>query len=359
MMQIALTEQEKGRLKHYLPVFKKYLPSKEGRDDQEHREAQAQFFQEELPSRLDHLAESDVADLVRRLWSLQFWGNKQYVVDDLIRDNGLDRIAEGLRVLLDRRKAPTQRYQQGLGMIKHLGPASITEILCYSDPSDCAIWNRRAREALLALKLERFVSPNKYSLSPEEYERFNALARAIGDELKAEGIDSDLLMVDFYLYEVARAAVEEEEGPGELEPGVGADFDHEEIKELIRTIGSLLGFETQTEARIAHGAQLDVLWRARIGNLGTVTYGFEVHKSGSIDSLLLNLQKASATPTVQRVVAVSDDKQLERISQECEGLPEEFRKALTRWPVNEVLEVGKSLSRAHELIGRLGLAPVL
>lgn len=102
---------------------------------------------------------------------------------------------------------------------------------------------------------------------------------------------------------------------------------------------------------------MDVVWRARIGNLGVVTYVFEVHKGGSIDSLLLNLQKAKSNPTVQKVIAVSGEGELERIRQETMGLPEEFRRALGFWPVGEVREVGEKLRAVSEAIERLGLVP--
>jgi len=86
-----------------------------------------------------------------------------------------------------------------------------------------------------------------------------------------------------------------------------------------------------------------------------VTYVFEVHKSGSIDSLLLNLQRAKSNPTVQKVVAVSDETQLEKIRHESEGLPEEFRRALGFWRVEEVEKVGQGLQSAIEIVNRLGL----
>ena len=73
----------------------------------------------------------------------------------------------------------------------------------------------------------------------------------------------------------------------------------------------MLGFETSKELRIAHGAQVDVVWRTRIGNLGTVTYvlRFIVWIN---HSLRLNLQKVKSNPTVQKLIAISDDKQLNR-----------------------------------------------
>jgi len=58
---------------------------------------------------------------------------------------------------------------------------------------------------------------------------------------------------------------------------------------------------------------------------------------------------------VQKVIAVSDEGQLEKIKSESEGLPEEFRRALEFWRVEEVQEVGENLRSAMEIINRLGL----
>ncbi|MBI2862550.1 MAG: hypothetical protein HYX89_07005 [Chloroflexi bacterium] len=185
------------------------------------------------------------------------------------------------------------------------------------------------------------------------------MVKAIRGELLAAGIGADLLTVDFFLYEVGQSAVPTQKQAGLAEPGAGADFDHDEMKEAVKNIGLMLGFDVQTEVPIARGAKVDVVWRAKIGNLGRVTYVFEVHKAGSIDSLILNLQKAKGGATVQKVVAISDERQLAKIRQECEELPEEFRKALAYWPVNQVLEVAKGLGQATQIMDNLGLVPLL
>ena len=90
-------------------------------------------------------------------------------------------------------------------------------------------------------------------------------------------------------------------------------------------------------------------------SLGIVQYVFEVHKSGSLDSLLLNLQKAKSSPTVQKVIAVSDEVQLQKIRKECQGLPHEFSTGLALWGVAEVQEVGQHLEAATRSIEKLGL----
>jgi hypothetical protein len=138
----------------------------------------------------------------------------------------------------------------------------------------------------------------------------------IGKQLKQAGIpEVDLLLVDFFLYEVAQSVKVAVKPGGPLTSSTikPEDFDHNEVRDLLADIGTSLGFDADTEVRIAHGAQVDVVWRARIANLGLVTYVFEVHRSGSMDSLILNLQKARGASSVQKVIAVSDEAQLDQI----------------------------------------------
>ncbi len=59
--------------------------------------------------------------------------------------------------------------------------------------------------------------------------------------------------------------------------------------------------------------------------------------------LLLTFQKATCRVTVQKVVTISDQHQLEKIAKECEELPEEFRKTLAYWPVDDVFGVFRLL----------------
>ena len=101
---------------------------------------------------------------------------------------------------------------------------------------------------------------------------------------------------------------------------------------------------------------MDAIWEVSVGNMGRITYVFEVQTSGSIDSLLLNLMKAKNNPSVQGIVAVSDAKQLEKIKKEASSL-KAIRDELKFWDYNDVLKVFDSLSNAYESINSLGLVP--
>ena len=97
---------------------------------------------------------------------------------------------------------------------------------------------------------------------------------------------------------------------------------------------------------------MDAIWEVSVGNMGRITYVFEVQTSGSIDSLLLNLMKAKNNPSVQGIVAVSDAKQLEKIKKEASSL-KAIRDELKYWDYNDVLKVFDSLSNAYESINSL------
>lgn len=356
---IVLNEAEKKAIAEYIEAFRAYMATDQFQKDNTDRRERVAFFKRELPSKLDTFSEADVETIVKQLWASRIWGNKDYLTQKIIESNGIDVLREQIRRLIETGD-PEKTYAEFLKEVNGLGPASTTEILTYLYPERCGIWNRQAREALEALGITRYVDPEKYRLSTSEYRTFNRLLRAIAGELESAAIaqEIDLLFVDFFLYEVAQAAksgIPSGDTTKVVKPLSPADFDHNEIRDLLADIGISLGFAVDTEVRIAHGAQVDVVWRARIANLGLVTYVFEVHRAGSIDSLILNLQKARSASSVQKVVAVSDQAQLDKIRKECEGLPEEFRRALRLWEVSDVLETGEHLQSVMTSISNLDL----
>ena len=133
-------------------------------------------------------------------------------------------------------------------------------------------------------------------------------------------------------------------------------FIHNDIINQIVEIGQWLGFESKAEVKIADGAIVDAIWQAQIGNMGKVIYAFEVQTHGSIDSLILNLQKATNNFAVQAIVAVSDEKQIEKIKKESKGI-HSIETKLKTWDYKEVMEMHDCLERSNEIINNLGLVP--
>jgi hypothetical protein len=273
-------------------------------------------------------------------------GNKDYKIKTIIEANGLSKLKNELYELLYGDKNIEIRFDKFRKEIKYLGTASITEILCIFDPQNYVIWNDKARNALKKLKVEH-LPINKYFITGKEYIEIIKTYKEILNELKELKFpELDLLGVDYFLYQIS--IYKEEEIFDE-------DFNHDEIRDKISEIGEWLGFETFTEEIISKGARVDVIWRAKIANLGVVTYVFEVHRKGSIDSLILNLQKALNNPTVQKLIVATNRSQIEIIKNEINTLPENFRKLLTFWNVREIIETHENLSKVIENIKNLSL----
>jgi hypothetical protein len=350
----TMTAEQKRRILEFVPVFKAYCKSDQAEIDTQARQARLALFAPLTKDRILQMDEADILALITQLWATKFWKNQQYILDKIISSNGLEKLRRALAELLCGRETVAVRYEHFLENIKYLGPASVTEMLASKTPDQCAIWNDKARKALTVLSFEDSLPLTKYRITGEELARFNEVCLGIAGELEAAGLPKpDLFGVDYYLYEVAQAALSP--AIASPKPEQEKKFDHDEIGEHLRDIGLWLGFEADIRQKVSHGAEVDVLWRAQIGNLGIVTYVFEVQKSGSIDSLILNLQRARANPTVQKVVAVSDGQQLDRIRRETVGLPAEFRDALALMSVSDVETIYANLSKAMSLIEQLQL----
>ena len=353
-MVYQLTTDQKEKIRQYVPLFHEYQASPQSKADLNERKERLALYQPLTKEQILQLDEADILGLITKLWATQFWKNQQYILEKLISDNGFEKLKKELAELLCGDGEVTKRYEIFMKLIKHLGPASITEMLSSKDPDKCAIWNDKARKALTILCFEGVLPLRKYKITGKELAKFNDVCWGIANELAETGMDKpDLFGVDYFLYEVTLSSPVSVRTPKTINKE--KDFDHDEIGEHLRDIGIWLGFHADVRQKVGHGAEVDVLWRAQIGNLGVVTYIFEVQKKGSIDSLILNLQKAKANPTVQKVVAVSDIGQLEKIRKETIGLQAEFRDALAFMQISEVEQVHENLSQAMSTIERLEL----
>ncbi|MFY9282826.1 MAG: hypothetical protein WAO56_01770 [Miniphocaeibacter sp.] len=286
------------------------------------------------------------------------WGNKKYIVNKLIADNGFENIKKELSNLIYGNNNIEKRWDNFLSNIKGLGAASISEILSHVYPNDYAIFNSRSVKCLEYLKVEKMPKYN-YQYTGSKYIEVCEKTKEIAEILENRGIKNvDLITVDYFLWDevlpMTNAETITEKDIEEI-PERETTSLHNEVQEKLVNIGNLLGFISNAEVKVAQGAIVDVVWEAAIGNMGKVIYVFEVQSKGSVDSLILNLKRAQSNPAVQAVVAVSDEKQIEKIVNESKYVIEE--KNLKTWEIEEVLKVYESLTEAHESINRLGLVP--
>ena len=329
-------------------------------DNWKERMERRAFYQSFTKDKILGMSEEDFLEYMSKLWSMLIWGNKKYVVDKMIADNGFDNLKKQLVELLYGSASTEKRWNSFLKSVKGLGPASISELLTYVNPQEYVIFNKTTVLCFSYLDVPDMPKYN-YQYTGKKYVEVCGIAKEIAAALKDAGEDSDLLAVDYFLWDEVLPLVEKKEPENQTPaaPVVRSKNDsksiHDEIKEKLVAIGELLGFESRSEVKIATGAVVDAVWEAKIGNMGKAIYVFEVQSKGSIDSLILNLKKAQSNAAVQAVVAVADEEQLAKIIRESEGVID--AKSLRTWDSDDVLVVYDSLARAHESINKLALVP--
>lgn len=331
------------------------------------REAHADLIRRWTRSEVLKIDEEGLYQLISPLWAMLIWGNKQYVVDKLIDDNGLSNLREELAELVWGSDGVDARWDRFRKRIKGMGPAMMSEILCHIHPRTCPIWNRRARAGLARLSVEDLPKYD-YQLTGRKYVELASAMALIANELSAQSeMAADLLTVDYFIWDQLQpdtplsstpsTPTKPEKTPqGTSTDAETSEFIHNEVRDKLAEIGEWLGFSTSIEIKVADGSKVDTIWQATIGNMGRVIYVFEVQTKGSIDSLILNLLKSLNNPAVQGVVAVSNAAQLEKIKKHAAGVSGLGGK-LKYWDYEEVLSVHESLEGTNEAINRLGLVP--
>ena len=189
-----------------------------------------------------------------------------------------------------------ERWDRFYKNIKQIGPSSMSELLSYINPNEYVICNKVTCECFKYLEVPKVPIYN-YQYIGENYKRLCNEAKKIKNQMNEEGIiDVDLLIVDYMFWDIVYPAskqdnILEKDREELIIEKDDKQFIHNDIINQIVEIGQWLGLESKSEVKIADGAVVDAIWQAQIGNMGKVIYAFEVQTHGSIDSLILNLQK--------------------------------------------------------------------
>ncbi len=331
------------------------------------RRQRVTFYQSWTDDRLRSMTADDLLEYMSKLWAMLIWGNKQYVVDKLVDDHGLDMVRDEIAQLLWSDSPIDARWDQFRVRIKGMGPAMMSELLAHTHPDRYMLWNRRARVGLDYLGVPGLPKYN-YQLTGKKYVALCDIAKKLAAVLRTAGVkNADLLDVDYFIWEELQ--VEEnlsklgrKESSEKMSQEVAradlatAEFIHNEVKQKLADIGQWLGFISKTEVKVADGSVVDTVWESTIGNMGRVIYVFEVQTKGSVDSLLMNLLKALNNSAVQGIVAVSDAEQIEKMRKHATGVTI-LREKLRYWDYTDVLATHEALEGVNESINKLGLVP--
>jgi len=340
-----------AKIRSVVPGFLQYLETKEGRESLKERADRKRLFGSYFGREsIEELTEEQLREALKILWANAMWSNKDYLVDKILEANPFPELKERLKELLWGERPLQERYDEFMESVKYLKTAQITEIMCFTRPDDYALWNRRVMDALSQLGFGDVLPVGKYYPSGAEYETIVQAFKEVADALREEKVpDADLTIGDLLYWYIDTHQTPRKET--ETAPT------HEEILDILRAIGDSLGFDAQSEVSIAKGARVDVVWSARVGNLGVIKYVFEVQMKGNIDSLILNIQKALKHPQVQKAVVVSTPDQLEKIKEEIEEVSKDLARRVSYLDVAEVIKARELLTKLNQILSKLELVP--
>ena len=349
-------------IKH-LTAFKKWFKANKIQAvvEQQEREQLSVNIQQYTKERLQNMSEDDLFDYIAPLWAMAMWGNKHYQVDNIIEANGMPLLREQFANFIYGSTILEKRWDEFRSKIKGVGPAIMSELLCKTYPNEYLIWNRKTYNGFTVLEIPN-LPRYEARLNGKTYEILSKHGREIVEVAQKKGFTdiSDMLILNTFIWQELQIPSEEciPSKVEVLESKGGKDdlFIHNDIRDKLAEIGRCLGFRAEVEKKVADGAVVDTIWEVTIGNMGRVIYVFEVQTSGSIDSLILNLMKAKNNKAVQGIVAVTDEKQIERIKKEITALP--INGEVKFWNYEEVLRVHESLQYVNESINKLTLVPL-
>lgn len=343
--------------------FKKLNTNIDSEDGIRERNERKFYYQSWTKEKIKTMTEDDFAEYIGKLWSMLVWGNKKYITNKIIELNGFENVKKELIELLYGNDGIEKRYDKFSKNVKQIGHSTMSELLSYANPKEYTICNSVTCNCLKYLEVEKVPTYN-YQFTGKNYKRMCDVSKKIEKVMEQQGIKNvDLLVVDYLFWDTIYPLTKKKdintetnnEEKIELEKD-NKQFIHNDIINQIVEIGQWLGFESKSEVKVANGAVVDAIWQAQIGNMGKVIYVFEVQTHGSIDSLILNLQKATNNYAVQGIIAVSDEKQIEKIKQEASDIPT-IKDKLKTWNYEEVIEAHNCLERSNEIINGLGLIP--
>jgi len=272
-------------VKHFIEDSKND-PKKFERDYEE-RQHFVNYYQSFTRNNIMRMTEDDVYQYISNLWAMLIWGNKHYVVDKIIEENGLDNFKNHLADLVWGENDIGSRWDTFRKEIRRMGPAMVSEILGKTHPSDFIVWNRRSYIGLNYLEV-RDLPRYDYQLKGKTYRYLCDVAKEISSELANAGFaDTSLFSVDYFIWDelqvvdsLARTYDKRDE-VRKLAHSDDAAFIHDDIRDKLTDIGQWLGFAARTEQKVSEGARVDTVWEATIGNMGRVIYVFEVQTKGS------------------------------------------------------------------------------
>ena len=266
--------------------FTLYLESEDGKETISEIKERTRLIRPLLDTEhVEKLTEEEFAIVMKNLWALNFWRNKDFKIQQLLLTNeGVEEIAAGFLHLLGvYPHAIGDAYDDFRALLRGFGQASITEILITMSPDNYCLWNDKPINVLPFLGLDSLLPPSvfKGQMTGADYVACIEVMGLIKHELEKAGFRGltgsnlakpDYWTVDLFMWYIFEEVLPEDEKEEitRLEPQVTDEMivsSHEEAEAILLELGNALGYDTYTADR---GKQYESRVLDRKGVLGEI-----------------------------------------------------------------------------------------
>jgi hypothetical protein len=344
-------------LRQIVPKFREFLKSGDQKWIKEREEKDKIFKPYFSKEGLKILDEAALKEMINTLWAFYGWTNKDYLFQEMLK-SGIEKVRKSFEYLLYNDDPISKRFDHVRKNVRMMGAAGISEILTHHDHDKYPIYNSRAKEALIAIGIPESSLPKSSQISGNQYEDFCTLMIEVRITISAEFPEfKDFFSLDFLLFYVSlhKPKMVSDKTSTKIDVQDIDDFDHDNVIDQVLELGDGLGFEVEKEFLVTHGCKIDAIWRSRIGNLGIIKYAFEIHRKGSRDSAILNLQRVKRDASIQKVIIVSTKDELDVFRREISTLGEDFRNSVGYFSVDDLQTTLDHMNSMKGMLKTLGL----
>ena len=258
---INFSKEQHDKISQYVDLYKDRLEKEFYSGEwSEERKNRTEFYQKIFSKdHIDKLSAEEFGEAIKQLWDSLIWGNKDSLVNKILKDNGIEKIRESLKLLFYGKGTTQERFDLFSNSVKGLGTSSITEILSFVHPKEYGIWNDKPKNVFPVLGLKSLLPERvfKYQLKGKDYALCNDVLKQIRIELNSRGFkDIDMLDVDIFMWllfsEVAKKENEIDYGEKpKKDKSKKLSIDPEKLSHwdtmgILIELGNMLGFVTYT-----------------------------------------------------------------------------------------------------------------
>ena len=105
-------------------------------NDLKERLEREEYYKGYTSDKIVSMDEEEFYEYISKLWAMIIWGNKHYIIDKYINDNGFENLKKSIAYLLYGNDSIEVRWDTFKEKIKGFGPAMMSELLCYINPNE-------------------------------------------------------------------------------------------------------------------------------------------------------------------------------------------------------------------------------